>query len=222
MPPKAKFTREEIADAAFQLVRESGMEALTARELGKRIGSSPRPIFTVFSSMDEVREAVVQKAVELDMEYTRRGMENSIPSKGAGLSYIQFAMDEPQLFRLLFMSSSGGSKTVPSMMDQFNSATHVPDFIEEHYGIDRDSAARVFQNIWIYTHGIATMCVNGLCAYTQEEISERLTEVFWALIESERAKGQVGLQRWAPSPIEHHSVVFLTTGRENPVLMSKV
>ena len=48
MPPKAKFTREEIVEAAFSIVKADGFEALTSRALGTRLGSSARPIFTVF------------------------------------------------------------------------------------------------------------------------------------------------------------------------------
>jgi AcrR family transcriptional regulator len=187
MPPKAKFTREEIVDSAFSMVRESGMESLTARELSKRLGSSARPIFTVFNSMDEVKEAVVQRAVGLALEYIRRGLKSEIPSKGVGMSYIQFAMDEPQLFRLLFMMPSKESRTVLSIIEQFNGLFQMSDLIVGSYGIDKEQATRVFQNIWIYTHGIATMIVNRLCSYTEEEISDRLTEVFWALIEREKA-----------------------------------
>ena len=58
MPPKPKFSKEEIIAAALDLVRAKGMEGLTARELGQRLGSSARPIFTVFSSMEEVQDAV--------------------------------------------------------------------------------------------------------------------------------------------------------------------
>ena len=47
MPPKAKFTKEEITEAALNIVQTNGFEALTARELGTRLGSSARPIFTV-------------------------------------------------------------------------------------------------------------------------------------------------------------------------------
>ena len=54
MPPKAKFTRSELIQAALDLVRSKGADALTARALGQRLGSSARPIFTVFQSMDEV------------------------------------------------------------------------------------------------------------------------------------------------------------------------
>lgn len=43
MPPKPKFTREEIIAAALEIVSEKGIEALTAKELGEKLGSSARP-----------------------------------------------------------------------------------------------------------------------------------------------------------------------------------
>ena len=52
MPPKPKFTREEIASAAFAMIKEGGVSALTARDLGARMGTSARPIFTLFKNMD--------------------------------------------------------------------------------------------------------------------------------------------------------------------------
>jgi len=49
VPPKAKFTKEEIVATALAIVKEQGIEALTARSLAKELDSSARPIFTVFS-----------------------------------------------------------------------------------------------------------------------------------------------------------------------------
>ena len=62
MPPKAKFTREEVISAALEIVRANGEEALTARSLGEKLGSSARPVFTVFSGMEEVQSEVVSAA----------------------------------------------------------------------------------------------------------------------------------------------------------------
>ena len=63
MPLKPKFTREEVVEAALALVSESGIEALTARELGEKLGSSARPIFTVFQNMEELRDEVYKAAM---------------------------------------------------------------------------------------------------------------------------------------------------------------
>ena len=45
MPPKVRFTREEIIRAALDITRESGPEALTARSLAARLDCSAKPIF---------------------------------------------------------------------------------------------------------------------------------------------------------------------------------
>lgn len=41
MPPKAKFTKNEILDTAFEIARTHGIDKITSRELGKCLGSSP-------------------------------------------------------------------------------------------------------------------------------------------------------------------------------------
>ena len=58
MPPKAKYTREEIVKTAYQMTRENGIESVMARELGKRLGTSSSPIFTAFKNMGELQEEV--------------------------------------------------------------------------------------------------------------------------------------------------------------------
>ena len=55
MPPKPKFTKEEIVQTALEIVSQKGVRALTANELGAALGTSARPIFTVFDSMKEGR-----------------------------------------------------------------------------------------------------------------------------------------------------------------------
>ena len=63
MPPKPKFTKEEIVQAALEIVSQKGVEALTAKELGEALGTSARPIFTVFAGMKEVQDEVRSAAM---------------------------------------------------------------------------------------------------------------------------------------------------------------
>ena len=60
MPPKAKFSKEQITEAGLQIVREKGADSLTARALGEKLGSSSCPIFTVFKNMEEVQQSVIK------------------------------------------------------------------------------------------------------------------------------------------------------------------
>ena len=44
MPPKAKVTREMIIDAAFEIIRNTGIEAVNARTVSKELNCSTQPV----------------------------------------------------------------------------------------------------------------------------------------------------------------------------------
>ena len=107
MPPKAKFTKEEIISAALGVARRSGIDAVTAREIGAALGVSTRPIFTYYNTMDEMKSDVTAAAKELYASYIQRGLSMPVPFLGAGIQFIQFAKDEPELYKLLFLTGLG-------------------------------------------------------------------------------------------------------------------
>ena len=57
MPPRPKYTKDEIIDAAVDIIRTDGIYAITAQEIAKRLGTSTRPMFTYFSTVEELRNA---------------------------------------------------------------------------------------------------------------------------------------------------------------------
>ncbi len=105
MPPKCRFTREEIIQAALDLTAEKGVGALTARGLAQRLGSSAKPIFGLFANMEEVQQEVVKAANLRYQEYLRQDMSAGRypPYKASGMAYIRFAREQKELFKLLFM-----------------------------------------------------------------------------------------------------------------------
>ena len=189
MPPKSKFTKDEILDMALCITKEHGMEAVTARELGNRLGSSARPIFTVFENMDEVKELIVYKAKELYGQYVETGLKNQPAFKGVGIAYILFAIEEPKLFQLLFMRATQGTKDVSAILPVIDdNYDRILQSVQEPYCLEKEAAERIYQHLWTYTHGIATMFATGLCSYAMEEIEERLTEVFKGLMIVEKGR----------------------------------
>ena len=50
MPPKPKFTKEDIVEAAFNIVREQGWEALTQRSIAQKLNASIGPIYSSLSN----------------------------------------------------------------------------------------------------------------------------------------------------------------------------
>lgn len=185
MPPKAKFTKEEITETAFNIVRADGFEALTSRELGIRLGSSARPIFTVFKNMEEVQQAVVESAKALYKEYVNKGLRSEHPFKGVGTQYILFSVNEPKLFQLLFMTERPQipdlSGVLPLIEESYD---EILLSIQDTYGISELLAEKLYHHLWIYTHGIATLCATRTCSFTGAEISSMITEVFTSILKN--------------------------------------
>lgn len=185
MPPKAKFSKAEIVQAALQIVKEQGMDACTAREVADALHSSPRPIFTIFSSMEELQAEVMQEARKLYHQYVQLGLQQELPFRGVGLQYIRFACEQPILFNLLFMKQQNSIldlDNILSMIDQDYEA--ILKSIEDSYQIYGEQAKRLYQHIWIYTHGIAVLSASNVCEFQQVEISALLTEVFRSVLKT--------------------------------------
>ena len=183
MPPKAKFTRSQIIQAAMAIIRENGMAALSARTLGAKLGSSARPIFTVFQSMEEVQAEARNSARSLYAEYIRKGLEQELAFKGVGMQYILFALQEPKLFQLLFLSEQTQTPAVANVLPVLDdNYKDILLSVQNGYHLPEDKAEQLYRHLWIYTHGIAVLCATNMCIFTAEEISKMITQVCKGLL----------------------------------------
>ena len=188
MPPKAKFSREEIIDAAINIVREDGFDSLTSRALGTKLGSSARPIFTVFQNMEEVQQEVIIAAKQKYKEYISEGLSQELAFKGVGMEYILFSINEPKLFQLLFMTEQSQIPDLTGVLPLIDdSYEQILRFIQSGYEIDKSSAELLYRHLWIYTHGIATLCATNMCRFTGEEISGMIRQVCISILKSIKA-----------------------------------
>ena len=185
MPPKAKFTKDEIVQAALDIVRTEGIQALTARALGVKLGSSARPIFTVFQNMEEVQQEVVRAAKQLYKVYVENGLKQTeYPKfKGVGIQYIAFALKEQKLFQILFMSQQPQKPMISNILPYIEDSYHqILLSVEESYNLNERDAKALYGHLWIYTHGIATLYATNMCSFSAEEVGEMLTDVCQALL----------------------------------------
>lgn len=178
MPPKFKFTREEVIAAAMDLTREDGITAVTARGLASKLGSSPKPIFGLFQNMEEVQEEVLRAADALYESYIQMDMANSKypPYKASGMAYIRFAKEERELFKLLFMRDrTMEEKSDEKSLDEFTS------LIQKNIGISKEEAVLFHIEMWLYVHGIATMIATGYLDWDTEFVSNILSDAYQGL-----------------------------------------
>lgn len=183
MPPKPKFTREEVIAVALELVSEKGMSALTSRDLGARLGSSARPIFTIFSSMEEVQEAVRDAAMKRFEGYAEKAMHYTPVFKQVGMQMILFAKEEPKLFQLGFMSEKQNVESFDDIYERLGGvALQCVDVIQRDYGLTEQEARKLFEHVWIHTFGIGALCATGMCNFSEEQIIEMLGHDFMAMM----------------------------------------
>ncbi|MBO4987454.1 MAG: TetR/AcrR family transcriptional regulator, partial [Lachnospiraceae bacterium] len=153
MPPKPKYTREEIIDVAFELVRENGIEALVARELGKRMGTSSSPIFTAFKNMEELQQEVRAKALQ-EFESCISDALNYTPAfKHVGEKMIEFAAREPKLFQLIYMQEHEESKSyMDYIREELGETVEVCiTVMQKDYALSREDAEKLFAQTWMHT-----------------------------------------------------------------------
>lgn len=178
MPPKSMFTKDEIIDAALCVIRESGGSALTARALAAKLGCSVKPIFGLFKNMDEVQQEVIKAAARLYQKKMVQEISEKRypPYKAVGISYIRFAKDEKNLFKLLYMRDRSNEEKAEGEETQ-----KLIELIQNTTGLDKKTAYLFHLETWIYIHGIATMIATDYLDWDMEFVSNSITDCYIGL-----------------------------------------
>ena len=183
MAPKNKFTKEEMVEAALRVVREKGMEGLSAKSMASALGTSTQPVFTAFGSMAGIKQAVYDAAVRVYDSYTEKGLREQIPFFGVGIQYIRFAREESALYRLLFLTRAQGQGW-SAMQSMKHLQALVRPTLMEIYQITELEADLYFRDLWFVVHSLSTLIVTGDCPYSDQEIGQVLTGVSISICKS--------------------------------------
>ncbi len=177
MARKEQITKEVILNGAFDLLRKQGMEMVTARKLASHIGCSTQPIFRVYENMEALYEDLFNKARDYyENYYTNHKKESAIPFVDLGMSYIQFAKDEINIFRLLFMTSHDSDNTMYDLINGKENGFVIKELKRVH-NLNMDKASNLFMKIFVFIHGMACMATNGEFDLTRDEIAKMLADV---------------------------------------------
>lgn len=179
MAPKVRITKEEIVEGAIELVRQGGELALNARNLAAALNCSTQPIFSNFSSMEELRMVVIAQIDQLCNQYIKREVESGVyPAyKASGMAYIRFAKEEGELFKLLYMRDRS-QEVVPKEMEL---GEEMESILQDNTGLSGAEAKFFHLEMWAFVHGIATMFATGFLNLDWEVVSKMLTDVYQGL-----------------------------------------
>jgi AcrR family transcriptional regulator len=114
MPPKPKTEAERqqlrtlIIDAARDLFVSKGVEAVTMREIAKRIGYSATSIYLHFADKESVLRAICETDFLALATSQKRIFDIADPVERLmmlGRGYAEFALSHPNHYRLMFMTT---------------------------------------------------------------------------------------------------------------------
>ena len=172
MPRSAFFSKETIAGTGLEIVREQGIDALTARALGKQLGCSLSPIFTVFKDMDEIQIAVRQAAANLFADYVKDVLDYQPAFKEYGMRLIRFAKQEQNIFQFFLEQGNSLLENAPLM------ALKCLDEIKESYQLTDKQVLILYRQLWAFTCGIAVLATQSPEDYPEELISVMISTQF--------------------------------------------
>lgn len=182
MPPKPKYSKDEIIEAAYALMEEQGIEAVVAREVGKRLRTTTGPIFTFFSSMDELKEAVYFKGIENVRRYFEEALEYSPAFKELGLRIIKYAKDHPKAYQMIFLSY--GSKREEGVFnnDLIKILEPMKKEVMEYFDLSYEHASDIIEKMATYAQGIASFLVTSDIEFPEKWISKNLSDICVSLV----------------------------------------
>jgi len=188
MPPRTELTQEKIVNAAFELVREEGLAALTTRRIAQRLHCSTQPIYSAYGSMDEMRNAVLTIAGECARTYMMGySDERHSAALNLAIGFMHFAQSERHLFRALYLS--GFLQYDPNadmMLGEKLLGEHAQSGdLRRGSRIDKltvDQRRLMYKKLSIYLIGIGTMLNTGSMNLEMHEAVELVVEMYEMLL----------------------------------------
>lgn len=175
MPPKPKTDlerqqlRSAILDAARELFVERGVEAVTMREIARRIDYSPTAIYLHFKD----KEALIRELCDTDflalaqeLQAIERIADPIERLHQLGLGYVRFAVTHPNHYRLMFMTPQvifdPDTTAIESGNPEQDAYAHLRTMVAEAHASGRfrpdlTDPDLIAQTLWAGLHGVCSL-----------------------------------------------------------------
>lgn len=175
-----------LADAATELARAGGPDAVVLREAARRVGVSPASAYHHFANRAQLVQAVKQRALTSLTEQMQSAVAPSHDAatdarsrrrdalaetarrrlRAIGCAYLQFAFDEPGLFRLTFGPQGPWPTDEPALphsdnVGPFGLLRQVLDELVAAGAVPPERRPGLEYVAWAEVHGVAALCLDG-------------------------------------------------------------
>ena len=186
-------TTQAVLDAALEIISESNIEALSMREIARRIDYSPSGLYEYFASKDELLDVLRRQGFEKLTEHIKRTVRGSTSSQRlleSGMAYLDFAKRNPQLYLLMFNRVPAQIEEARKPERRMTNSAFAELLAIIRAGVESGafkstpnvSIEQLAYSNWAHVHGLAMLRLT-LLSTTTEDIDALNIEVLRAFIE---------------------------------------
>ncbi len=172
MPPKTRYTREAVLDAALRVVRRDGLRGVSARSVAKTLGASTAPVLAAFETMQALTDAVVATLIE-ELAAAIDATEGSDPIRAAAFATARFTADHPRYYEALFLHPHASPPDWVAIRGRFSSPLGESDRFR-HLGTRQRNA--LAWRASVVAHGICIEIWSGRWTKTTDAALWRLVD----------------------------------------------
>ena len=161
--------RRALLDEAVSTIRAEGVERLTLREIGARLGVSRTALYRHFADKGALLRAVATEGFRTLRERLLAAWENGGRGAAAfdamGVAYVRFAVANPSHYRVMFGGFVDPQACEPELAAEAEGAFRaLVDALAslQRAGIIRgDDTVTMARFIWAVVHGVAMLGIDG-------------------------------------------------------------
>lgn len=179
MSATKKITKDMIVDAALEIFRAEGFDAVTSRRVAFKLGCSTQPIYFEYKNMDELKNDIVKKVVgqlnEIFSSVSNEGKEDpdEFVYRSFGLSFLKFVQADPFVFRQIYIVDGKIGRQVDNLRMPI-----ILDILENKYGYKKETALAIHKMASCSFMGMAVFVSSGYKKISEDEMQKNLGILF--------------------------------------------
>jgi AcrR family transcriptional regulator len=170
--------RRALLDEALRTIQDDGVEALTLRTIGVRLGVSRTALYRHFTDKRALLSAVATEGFRLLTErlLDAWGAGGARGFKAMGVAYIRFAMANRSHYRVMFGGFVGDQPRDEDLMREstaaFQALVDAIVALQTNGAVRKDDPLLLARFLWAAVHGVSMLIIDGRLSHQQTSIDE--------------------------------------------------
>lgn len=181
MPKAIEISKDTIVKSAVKMINKDGWESLNARSLAKHIGISTKPLYRIYSNMDEIKSDALSEIYRQYDEFINSRIDSKNALLTLCIAYVEFANSYNNLFISLFLSHNLKWQKIEDVFNEKWNQSTIINLVNKH-GFSFDEAKELFLQMWLYANGLATLVATNQIELDEDRIMHRMVKIYKNLV----------------------------------------